>query len=109
MLNFVLKKLFLVLTILCENKEFGDVRRLDFLTGSKLPLPLTKSGESDIAKILKLYETGGREEASKSSCSSCQRISPFLHLLLLGLETVDTGSKPEQGRGQTSKSQHKQV
>ena len=48
MLNFCTKKkLFLVLTPLCENKEFGDVRRLDFLTGSKLPLPLTKSGKSE--------------------------------------------------------------
>ena len=52
-----------------------------------------------LVKILKLYQLV-EAEASKFSYSSCLWNSPFLYLLLSDLETEDTGSKTEQGRGE---------
>ena len=89
----------------CLNKKNSETSEVIFWS-SKLALYPQKPNlgyRTLLVKILKLYQLVEETKKPASSvCTSCLRISPFLHLLHSDQETEDTGSKSKQGRGKTS-------
>ena len=89
----------------CLNKKNSETSEVIFLEFKAAPLPQKPNlgYRTLLVKILKLYQLVEEPKKPASSvCTSCLRISPFLHLLHSDQETEDTGSKSKQGRGKTS-------